>query len=55
MVALDGHTYERESIEAYWEKPSEAYKSPMTTAKLDSQQLFPNVNLRSLAQVSNAQ
>jgi hypothetical protein len=45
VVASDGHTYEREAIEAWLRRDHR--KSPMTNETLSSTALVPNHNLRS--------
>jgi len=44
VVAADGFTYERESIEQWFSKGHD--RSPKTGAQLQSKQLFPNHDLR---------
>ncbi len=43
VVALDGHSYEREAIEGWFRK---SRSSPMTGEVLKSKQLIPNLSLK---------
>lgn len=49
VTAVDGHTYERVAIEAWFKKfkLSEKPTSPMTNEKLSSRRLIPSHNIRS--------
>jgi len=51
VVAADGHTYERDKIEAWFASPQFAgrpVKSPMTNIQLDDTKLIPNHALKSV-------
>ena len=46
VVAADGHTYERSSIETWFQQCGDAPKSPLTNVVLPSAMLIPNHALR---------
>ena len=48
VVALDGKSYERSAIEAFWAKSGGTPISPVTREALKSNALVPNINLRTL-------
>jgi len=53
VVAADGHTYERDKIEAWFASPQFAdrpVKSPMTNIQLDNTTLIPNHALKCVIQ-----
>jgi len=45
VMIEDGHTYERDSIEAWFEKHD---TSPLTNVVIKTKQMFPNLALRKL-------
>lgn len=45
MVAADGHTYEKEQIDAWLQKSN---TSPMTNEPMDHKHLIPNLALRAV-------
>ena len=48
VIASDGHTYEREAIKKHFEGKVSPL-SPMTGLRLNSQNVIPNISIRSLA------
>jgi hypothetical protein len=48
VIAADGKSYERASIEAYWKQQGGKPISPVTREVLPTSNLVPNINLRSI-------
>ena len=48
VIAADGKSYERASIEAYWKQQGGTPISPVTREVLPTSNLVPNINLRSI-------
>lgn len=49
VVAADGHTYDREAIEQWFDRchaKGQPYTSPLTNARLDTRTVYPNHTLR---------